>query len=129
MNLHIYIDGNFDGKGTHMSAYLNLMKGPHDDKLKQSGHWPLRGTFTIELLDQLNDNDHHSDKLTYGLLAPINVTTIADGFEFSVGYGISQFISHDILLHHNNSKYLKDDKHTLGSVINKKFSGSKCFVY
>ena len=36
------------------------MKGPHDDKLEQSGHWPLRGTFTIELLNQLNDSDHYS---------------------------------------------------------------------
>ena len=39
------------------------MKGPHDDKLEQSGHWPLRGTFTIELLNQLNDSDHHEHKV------------------------------------------------------------------
>ena len=33
----------------------------HDDKLEQSaGYWPLRGIFTIELLNQLNDSDHYS---------------------------------------------------------------------
>ena len=34
------------------------MKGPYDDELEQSGHFPLRGTFTIELLNQLNDIKH-----------------------------------------------------------------------
>ena len=28
------------------------MKGPHDDKLQQSGYWPLSGVFSIILLDQ-----------------------------------------------------------------------------
>ena len=33
-----------------LSVYLNLMKGPHDDELQESGHWPLRGTFVIKLV-------------------------------------------------------------------------------
>ena len=37
--------GYGDGEGTHVSVFLYLLKGPHDDKLEQSGHWPLRGTF------------------------------------------------------------------------------------
>jgi len=41
-----------------LSVSLHLMKGPYDDELEQSGHWPLRGTFTIELLNQLNDVKH-----------------------------------------------------------------------
>ena len=36
--------------GTHVSVYLHLMKGPYNDKLEQSGHWPLSVTFTVELL-------------------------------------------------------------------------------
>ena len=39
------------------------MKGPYDDELKQSGHWPLIGTCTIELFIQLNNSDHHSRKI------------------------------------------------------------------
>ena len=46
-------------KGTHVSVHLYLMKGPHDDKLEQPGHWPLRATFTIELLNQFNDSFCH----------------------------------------------------------------------
>ena len=41
------------------------MKGPHDDKLEQSGHWPLRG-IKVELLNQLNDNNHHTDWIMFG---------------------------------------------------------------
>ena len=48
------------GEGTHVSVFLYLMKGSHDDELEQSGHWPLRGTFTIELLNQKIDYDHYS---------------------------------------------------------------------
>ena len=58
--MQVYAAGYGDGEGTHVSVFLHLMKGPHDDKLEQSGHWPLRGTFTIELLNQLNDSDHYS---------------------------------------------------------------------
>ena len=60
MWLKVITAGNGDGEGIHVSVYLYLMKGPHDDELEQSGHWPLRGTFTVELLNQLDDSDHHS---------------------------------------------------------------------
>ena len=53
---------------THVSVYLHLMKGPYDDKLEQSGHWPLSGTFTVELLKvngvMISDSDHYSSILT-----------------------------------------------------------------
>ena len=61
--LRVYADGFGDGKGTHVSVFLHLMKGAHDDELEQSGHWPLRGTFTVELLNQLSDKDYHSRKM------------------------------------------------------------------
>ena len=40
-----------------LSVSLYLMKGPYDDDIEpeQSGHLALRGTFTIELLNQLSD--------------------------------------------------------------------------
>ena len=47
MCLRVYATSADKGEGTHVSVDLRLMKGPHDDKLEQSGHWPLRGTFRI----------------------------------------------------------------------------------
>ena len=96
--------GDGDGEGTHVSVYVYLMKGPHDDKLNQSGHWPLRGRFTIELLNQLNNNDHYSRKVIFTRSDAEN--RVVDGIYAPNGWGYSQFISHDILLHH---KYLKND--------------------
>ena len=61
MCLSVYADGNGDGKGTHLSVFLYLMKGPHDDKLT----WPLRGKFEIRLLNQISDSEHHSWTLFY----------------------------------------------------------------
>ena len=60
MCLKVYTNGVGSGEGTHVSLCLYLMKGPHDDKLEQSGHWSLRGRFTIELLNHLNDKHHVS---------------------------------------------------------------------
>ena len=110
MCLRVDAAGNGDGEGTHVSVFLYLMKGPHDDKLEQSGHWPMGGIFTIELLNQLNDSDHytrmvqfhhyHCSKCTNRVL----VKDIAGR-----GSGSPQFISHDTLFNHSNYGYHKDD--------------------
>ena len=54
MCLSINADGYGNGKGTHVSFFLHLMKGAHDDTLEQSDYWPLREAFTIELYTQSN---------------------------------------------------------------------------
>ena len=52
----IYPNGCGKGKGTHMSVFLGVMKGLHDDQLP----WPLKGEFHIKLLNQISDAEHHS---------------------------------------------------------------------
>ena len=66
MCLRVDADGvGDDGEGASVSVFLYLMKGAHDDKLQQSGYWPLRRTFTIKLLNQVSDKDHHSEKIVF----------------------------------------------------------------
>ena len=60
MYLKVYADGTDNSEGPHVSVYLYLMKGPHDDKLEQWGYWLLSGTFKIEVLNQLNNSDHYT---------------------------------------------------------------------
>ena len=62
MYLFIVVIGyDDDDEGAHVSILLCLMNDPYDDdELEESGHWPLRGTFTKELLYQLNYSDHYS---------------------------------------------------------------------
>ena len=51
MCLIVHANGDGDGKGSHLLVYLKILHGPHDDQLD----WPLKGTYIIELLNQLED--------------------------------------------------------------------------
>ena len=101
--LSVVVAGYRIGEATHVSVYLYLMKGPHDDKLEQSGYWPMRGTFTIELLHQLNDSNHHS-YMVYYTCSGFHRVTMDKSIE--IGY-LPLFISRDTLFQHNG--YLKND--------------------
>ena len=105
MCLSVYADGTDDGEGTHVSVYLYLMKGPHDDELEQSGYWPLNGIFTIELLNQLNNSDH---KMTLSPSTPNNTINRVVN-DINAVWGYPRFISHGFLLHHSKVKYLCND--------------------
>ena len=96
-----------DGKGTHLSVYLCLMKGPHDGELT----WPLRGKFKIKLLNQINDSEHHSvNSLNYDDHVPNECVNKVIESEKATGWGNAQFISNEDL--HKTTptcQYLKDD--------------------
>ena len=102
--MHVNTAGIDDGKGSHLLVRLHLMKGPHDDKLT----WPLRGNFTVTLLNQISDNDHHS------VLFPLNNSAagsrVTNGEYAARGWGMTTFISNEVL--HKSSpahQFLKDD--------------------
>ena len=107
MCMKVYVTGYGDGKGTHMSVSLTLMKGPHDDELT----WPLRGKFEIKLLNQISDSEHHSTILTFdGNTTRGSDKRVTDGDRAAKGWGYNQFISNKDL-HKTTPKcqYLKDD--------------------
>ena len=101
--------GNGDGEGTHLSIFLYLMKGPHDDELT----WPLRGKFEIKLLNQISDSEHHSLTVTYNDRASdINavVDRVTEGDRSENGWGHHQYISNEDLNKITPTcQYLKDD--------------------
>ena len=110
MRLGVSATGSNEGEGTHVSVYLHLINGPHDEKLEQLGHWPLRGIFTIELLNQLNDSDHLGHVVQFNRYKCFECTNrVFEGFMAKKGLGISQFISHELLLNHNYSGYSRND--------------------
>ena len=99
MCIKIDANGVGDGKGTHVSVFTQVLKGRYDNQL----HWPFRGTVTLELLNQLGDNNHHSREATHG--------TREDMRANSTGYGYSKFIPHSSLGHNpvTNTQYLLND--------------------
>lgn len=48
-------EGLGNGRATHVSVHAYLMRGEHDDTLQ----WPLRGTITVQLLNQASDQFHY----------------------------------------------------------------------
>lgn len=68
----IRVDTAMHGDGNvthdHVFVHLVLVDGPHDDKLiitHQLGEWPVKGIFTIELLNQFNDSKHRSNEVLF----------------------------------------------------------------
>ena len=66
MCLCVYPAGVEDTEDPHLSVYLYLMKGPHDDDVI----WPLTGKFEIILINQMQNNGHHSRSIFHDNHAP-----------------------------------------------------------
>ena len=106
MCLNVYAGGNGDGEGTHLSVFLALMKGPHDDELT----WPLRGAFEIKLLNQIRDSKHCSMILTYDANNGVNRITESDRSRVPMGWRYQKYISNAGLHKITPScQYLKED--------------------
>ena len=107
MCLGVDANGTGDGEGTHVSVYVFLMRGEFDDYLK----WPFRGDITIQLLNHLEDKEHHSMTLPFTDTAPDDIAhRVTTGERGEKGWGYHTFISHEELDRANGAKYLEKDR-------------------
>ena len=111
MCLCVYANGVEDGKGTHVSVLICMMRGDHDDNLK----WPFEGSVEVSLLNQLEDSEHHTDDVwesDYSDIPESSSGRVMLG-ERSKGWGDTEFVSHEDLDYddddHDNKQFLKDD--------------------
>ena len=101
MCLRVDASGNGLGKGSHVSVFVFIMKGEYDDSLK----WPFRGDITLQLLNQVGDDDRHHVN-TVHVTNDTNISKrVLEGEQSAQGRGYSTFIPHRDLTPH----YLKDD--------------------
>ena len=77
MCLKVSVNGDGNGRGTHVSVGLCLMRGPHDYYLA----WPLRERFKIILLNQNLKN--HSRIITYNNSVSNEIAGMTDYFEIA----------------------------------------------
>ena len=107
MCLEVHANGNGAGKGTHVSVFTCLMRGEFDSHLK----WPFRGTVTIQLVNQLEDKEHHTDTIPYTDTTPDRYDARVTVQSHSGGWGLPEFLPHSELglIVANNRQYLKDD--------------------
>ncbi len=83
---------------THVSLSAYLMKGDNDDSLS----WPFTGTVTIELLNQLEDKNHHKVTTTFPAYSRAS-RRVVDRERAAHGRGLGWGNAS------KNTQYLKDD--------------------
>ena len=100
MCLAVDASGYGDGKDSHVSAFLYLMKGEYDESLK----WPFRGDVTIQLLNQTS-MEHLTVTIHFNDSASASTSRVTIGERAKTGRGFPCFISHVDL----QPNYLKND--------------------
>lgn len=108
MCLRLYTNGSLDVRGTHLSCFVYLMRGTYDEHLV----WPFRGTIYLELLNQLQDSNHHVEKVAFSSSELKNYNTqVKKGNLGVTGLGRSKFINQTELGLNSelNRQFLKDD--------------------
>ena len=106
MCLDVDANGYGDGASTHVSVFVKLMRGEHDDKLT----WPFRGDITIQLVNQNRNGDHvehtvvfEDDAATHGDVSG----RVVERERAESGWGEPEFISHTKL--ESTDQYIKND--------------------
>ncbi|KAF6718911.1 TNF receptor-associated factor 5 [Oryzias melastigma] len=104
MAMKAYLNGDGEGRGTHLSLYVVLMPGDFDALLP----WPFKQTVSLSVLDQSGARNHQSlnfrpdpTNKCFHQPAAESVSNVAVGFPC--------FISLDALEAPGNAVYVKDD--------------------
>ena len=93
MCLKVHANGFGEGEGSHVSVFAYLMRGIHDDHLP----WPFKGTVTIELLNQLEDDHHYSTNVVFPSDEDDVSGRVVNQERSSTGYGSPRYIPHSAL--------------------------------
>ena len=109
MCLRVDANGHNEGRGTHVSVYVHLMRGDNDNNLK----WPFKGNINVSLLNQLEDGQHHT-KQVWSPNSDIPESyskRVTEGERADNGWGLDQCISYADLGYcgNKNCQYLKDN--------------------
>ena len=98
MCTRVYLNGEDEVKGSHVSVFIKLLEGPNDENL----HWPFLGIGKFELLNQLTDDNHH--------VAILTLDTDQD-MRCGISWGYDRFLPHSELSRDSArcTQYLMDD--------------------
>ena len=97
-------NGYMNGRDTHVSMYLQLLKGPHDDDMA----WPFQQTVSLQILDTSGAGRHKEYKFEPSLREPeVQCWMKPRKDHKNIGYGNHTFLAHRLL--EGDSPYLKDD--------------------
>ena len=102
MCLVVYPNGIEYGRGSHVSVFVGLLKGEHDDQLG----WPLELDVAIDLLNWREDKEHHERTVT---INSEYYRVTKNGIKISPSSLI--FIHHSLLSYNSstNTEYLQNN--------------------
>ena len=105
--LRVDSHGMLEGKSTHLSVWVYVMKGLHDEALK----WPFTGRVTVQLLNWKSDRGHVQNVIAFDDHAGDKVRQrVTAGECAATGRGSSKFVSHETLAAAGgNTEFVKDD--------------------
>ena len=93
-------------KGTHLSVFINLMRGENDHTLP----FPISGIFKIQLLNWRQNSGHFEKIMQFDESVPeryrLQLTT---GEEAAECYGLGGYLSHDELENSSDKEYIHNN--------------------
>ena len=107
LQLNVDVDGSLRGKGTHVTVYVNLMKGEYDHMLT----WPFKCDITIQLLNWREDKGHVEKTIPFNDSYDIKHRKRVMEGDRALGLGFDRFISYSDLYYNitNNTEYVNND--------------------
>ena len=111
MFLDVYANGYGDGKGTHVSVFVCMMKGEFDSHLQ----WPFKGEVKVQLVNQREGGEdlekmivEKADKSLANYAR--NFSRVTTSVKSISGWGHTDFISHaDLYKPEEGKEFLKND--------------------
>lgn len=104
MAIKAYLNGDGEGRGTHLSLYVVLIPGDFDALLP----WPFRQTVSLSVLDQSGAGNHRSLNFRPDPTSKSFQRPVADSVS-NVAVGFSCFIPLNKLETPQNAAYINDD--------------------
>ena len=104
MALTVYPNGYGSSTGTHVSVFINLMKGPNDDNLQ----FPITGIFTVQILNWKQNNHHVEKSIKFDDNTPIECRERVITEERADVWGKADFLSCDGFVNSGFAVYLND---------------------
>ena len=108
MCLMVNAKGWYTARGTHVSAYVCLMRGQFDEDLK----WPFCGKITVQMINHRNENQHCTNTADFSrAISSKNGRVTKQETVNDRRYGWHDFIPHSELGYDpaKNRQFLKDD--------------------
>ena len=112
LQLQLYPNGHRKGKGTHLSLYIRVCKGPNDDSLT----WPFHARLTFKVLDLTGNRAHETNLIEAGEIGPDFWKRPSDGP--NSGIGQSKFLAH-VDVNKKGSCFVSDNTLYIGVYLGK----------